>query len=116
MQVEGKTTISGEDAAQVIATLNQRVETLAAEARQAYEDEPGRAASMVRDALRLLRMHGVILIRSGEVSEEAVMQSVSGNRVAMAAMDEAWNLDMAPLPGPVVAQIREAMAGGMNRF
>lgn len=116
MNVAGQTTISGEEAAQVIATLNLRVAMLTSQARQAQEDEPRRAASMVRDALRLLRMHGVILIRNGEVSEEAILQRVSGNQVATAALDEAWNLDRAPLPGPVIAQIREATAGGMNRF
>lgn len=117
MKVEGQTTISGEDAAQVIATLNLRIATLNAELQQVRESAPQRAADVMRDALNSLRGCGVILLHNGEMREREIAERFASNPVALAAFNDAsWHLDNAPLAREVIAEVRKATCGGMNRF
>ncbi|RTL46273.1 MAG: hypothetical protein EKK53_04825 [Burkholderiales bacterium] len=116
MKVEGETTISAADAAQVIATLNAQIASLNSYIQQERASEEQRAAVRVRDAVLGLRRLGVILLHNGENSAQAIAQMASDNPVMLAAFEQAWNLERAPLPQPVISQLKEVTAGGMNRF
>ncbi len=116
MQGKDSVTLSAEDASQVIKSLNEQIASLTRWVKFEQERAADRAAEEVRDALRALRARGVVLLHNGEMEADALKSSLEDSPVALAAFEEAWNLKKAPISHVAIAQVRDATAGGMNRF
>lgn len=111
-----RTTLMIEDPQGLINTLQTRVTQLEAQvererARQAH-DLPGE----VKEVLKSLRRHGVILLHIGAAELKDVRAEVEANPVLREALDQAWPLANAPVSDEVKNAFQVAANNGMDRW
>ncbi len=107
--------LSSEEAANIIRLQDARIKQLETLLQEARLTTPNELAKRVPEVIKYLRMHSVVLLYTGHGRADAIAEQVK-DEAAVAALDQAWNLDNAPLPQPVIEQVRAATLGGMNRF
>ena len=113
--IEGKVTLSGEQAAAVIRHLNDRITALESRLEFDQRDAAEQCSERIPEIIKYLRLHSVVLLYTGQGRAEDLAIQIR-DHAARAALEQAWNLDHAPLPQAVIDQVRAATLGGMNRF
>jgi hypothetical protein len=107
--------VSIENPGAVINSLQRRIEQLEAQLSAAREYNAQAVPSVVGDAIKRLRLHGVILLQLG--STNAPMErELNENALLDAAYRQVWMLDRAPVAQDVKEAIRTAANNGMDRW
>jgi len=112
---QGPVEISAEVAASVIRQLTQQVSQLELELGGEAQRLAEHVVQAVPEILKALRLHGLVLMNTNPGHAADLEQSLSNRPAALAALDQAWNLDRAPLEPAVIEQVRVAFNGGNYR-
>lgn len=116
MKIEGDVTIAGDEAANVIRHLNERISALEDRLMGEQRRLPDELVKRIPEVIKYLRLHSVVLLYTGHGRADDLAEKIAEDEAAVAAIGQAWSLDNAPLPQQVIDQVRAATLGGMNRF
>lgn len=105
-----------EDPEGLINTLQARIKLLE---RQIENDRQHRAddlAMMIGEAVKRMRMHGVIPLHIGDQDRAKLSEELAANPLFPYVVDQVWLLSTAPVAPEVKAAIKIAADHGMNRW
>jgi hypothetical protein len=105
-----------EDPQGVISALQARIEQLEGQAERDRQWHADSLPGAVRDTLKHLRAHGVILLYLGSDDPAEVRNRVSNYPASREALDQAWPLATAPVANEVKDALRTAANNGMDRW
>ena len=108
MNIQGPVEIAAEVAASVIFQLTQRVAQLERQLDGEAQRLTKHVVQEVPDIFKSLQLHGLVLLNTNPGHAADLAERFSDRPAALAALDQAWNLDRAPLEPTVIEQIRVA--------
>jgi len=109
-------TVTIEDPQGLINTLQTRVKQLEGQVENERDRQTQSLPGEVRQVLKLLRLHGVILLHVGASEFKGVRAELEENPVVRDALDQTWSLANAPVPEEVKNAFRVAANNGMDRW
>lgn len=105
------------DPAGVINSLQARIEDLMSQLQCERRAAKDGHASVVEDALRTLRLHGVVPMYVGKDDFTTLSEGVAKSSPFLyKALDQVWMLAGAPVPEAAKTAIQDAAKNGMNRW
>lgn len=101
----------------VINSLQARIEALTSQLQCERLAAKNSHASVVEDALRTLRLHGVVPMYVGKDDFTTLSESVAKSSPFLyKALDQVWMLAGAPVSEAVKTAIQDSAKNGMNRW
>lgn len=112
----GEVNIAAKEAATVINSLNAHIKNLEGQLAALRQQKQNDIARGIVSTLQYMRANGFVLLYTGHGRAQDAKPQLSEDAAALEAADLAWNLDGAPLPPQTIAAVRNAAAGGSNRW
>jgi len=105
------------DPAGVIKSLQARIEALEGQLLRERREAKDSHSDVVQDALRRLRLHGVVPMYVGKHDFATLSECVAKSSPSLyKAIDQVWMLAGAPVPDAAKTAIQDAANNGMNRW
>jgi hypothetical protein len=111
------TTLKLQDPIAVINSMQSRIDQLDRQLQAERAAAQGNYEKVIYDAVRRLRLHGVIPLYVGAEDFEQVRSDVrKSSPLLISAMEETWLLQSAPVPDTAKSALFAAANHGMNRW
>ncbi|MYM92395.1 hypothetical protein [Duganella vulcania] len=105
-----------EDPEGLINTLQARIKLLERQIENERQDRAAHRPMEIGEAVKRLRMHGVIPLHIGDQDRAKLAEELTANPLFADVVDQVWLLSAAPVRPEVKDAIKIAAEHGMNRW